>query len=129
MDSGLGAGSGDGTHGSDHEVLEEQICVGAALVHVVAEVGNLGGLGFALERTRVGTGGIVELGRRAEGADGINTATRSRYSSREGAGGDCERCHDVMGGQLVVLGDFVRLRSFFYFYPVIVMGRVRQCLG
>lgn len=101
----LGTGGGDGAHGPDHEVGEEQVRVGAALVDVVAEVGDLGGRGLALEGARVGgTGGIVELGGRAQGAGGVQVGAGSRYAAREGAGSDCERCHDVVGDQLVVVG-------------------------
>lgn len=73
LDSGLGAGGRDGAHGSDHEVGEQQVRVGATLVEVVAEVRDLGGLGLALEGTRVGAGGIVELCGRRERASGIQT--------------------------------------------------------
>lgn len=95
LDSRLGTGGGNGAHGSDHEVLEEQVRVGAVLVHVVAEVGDPGGFGFALEGTRVGSG-IVELGSRGDGAGGIYTATGFRYSSRQSTGSNGKRCHNYM---------------------------------
>lgn len=73
LDSGLGAGGREGTHGADHEVGEQQVRVGGALGEVVAEVRDLGRLGLALEGTRVGAGGIVELCGRREHASGIQT--------------------------------------------------------
>ena len=63
MDSRLSAGGGDGAHGADHEVLEEQVRVGGA-AGVLAEVGDLAAPGLALERAGVGSaaGGIASGG-------------------------------------------------------------------
>lgn len=94
LDSGLGAGGGDGAHGSDHEVGEEQVRVGGALVEVVTEVRDLGGLGLALEGTRVGAGGgIVELCGRRERTSGIQTGRRPRHSACQSTRGNSEGRH------------------------------------
>ena len=95
MDSGLGTGGGDGAHGTDHEVLEEQVRVVVA-AGVLAEVGDLATLGLALERAAI-RASRIELGCRAEGAGGGgggNTAGGgSGDATRECAGRNGERRH------------------------------------
>lgn len=53
LNSALGSSGGDGAHCADHEVREELVGGLAALGHVLAEVGDLVGLGLALEGTGV----------------------------------------------------------------------------
>ena len=101
----LGTRSSDGAQGSDHEVLEHDVGVGAVLRRVVAEVGDLGGLALALERALVAAGGGVIAGwRRAQGADGRRGRGRHLAASRDGAhkraGSVCEWRHGVLRIQL-----------------------------
>lgn len=103
LNSRLGASGGDGTHCSDHEVGKEHIRAGAVLVDVVAEVGDLGGLGLALEGARVGTG-ILELCGGGNGASDIQAGGRSRDAARQGTGGNGERSHGGADGDVQWVG-------------------------
>lgn len=98
MDSRLSAGSENGAHGADHEVLEEQVRVGAVIAGVLAEVGDLAAPGLALERAGVGSaaGGIASGGCAQAPGGGGGQARVGRGpgdASREGAGRNREGRH------------------------------------
>ena len=94
LDSRLGTGGGDGTHGSDHEVSEEGVPVQRVLGHVVAEVGDLVGLGFTLEGALESRARTITENRGGADCTGAGEAGgRSNGRLRKGARSSCERCH------------------------------------
>ncbi len=94
LDSRLGTGGGDGTHGSNHEVSKEGVLVQRVLGHVVAEVGDLGARGFTLEGALESRARTITESRGGADCTGAGEAGgRSNGRLRKGARSSCERCH------------------------------------
>lgn len=112
--SRLGSSGGNGAHGADHEVSEQQVGARRGLGRVVAPVGDLAASGLALERAGVGAGGSIAQRRRgAQGADGGEAvAGCSRSLSRKSARCNCERRHgDGVEGSIGSLKIVVKLEQ------------------
>jgi hypothetical protein len=78
----LRTSSGQGTHGTDHEVLEDQVAALAGLASVVAEVWD--SAGTALEWALEGGVGCRSAHRGADGAGGVGTGKSPRENARGG---------------------------------------------
>lgn len=93
LNGSLRAGSGQGTHGTDHEVTKDLVALDVRAA-VLAEVGDLGGL-FA--RARVGEGGLVGIGDAGGVARGSSGDDSRGFGHRERAdrpgGGRAEAVH------------------------------------
>lgn len=83
----LRARSRQRAHSADHEVLEHQVAIRAALAPVVAEIGDLGGLFAAAAAEGRLEGGCCGLGGRG--------GQRAQAGGRHGRGAAEERCHCV----------------------------------
>lgn len=96
----LSASSRNSAHSSNHEVLEQQIRVRAALIEVGTEVRDLSRASLALERAgvRPAVRGVVSLRRRAEGPGRGGTGARLGHSSRQRARCDREGRHRGLCG-------------------------------
>ena len=112
LDGGFGPRGRESSHGADHEVLEDDVGVGALATPVLAEIGDLSrrAVAHALEgrvegRGR-GVGRLALAGRGGERAHRQRWQRRARQCSQHGARGGRESGHGVCswtrrwGGQL-----------------------------